>query len=184
MKTVAIIGGIMVVILGIGYVVTSPYPPDEVPVVATPPTAADSIDGVEMETEVDTVATDTITPESADMMDEVPAETDEWDDAEVAGYYGEYSAEALLEGGADRKVVFFHASWCPSCRALDADIVANEDNIPDGVAIFKADYDEETALKQQFGVVRQHSVVVLDANGNPAGPITNPASFNQLLAAL
>lgn len=66
---------------------------------------------------------------------------------------------------AGHLVLFFHADWCPSCRALENDINANLSQIPDGVSIQKVDYDSATELKKQHGVVRQHTLVQVDADG-------------------
>lgn len=101
-----------------------------------------------------------------------------------AGTYTTYSAEAVAESTADQIVLFFHATWCPPCRALDRDITANRGSIPAGVAIFKADYDMEISLKQQYGVTRQHSVLLIDSNGTARSSITHPLTFAQLINTL
>jgi hypothetical protein len=62
--------------------------------------------------------------------------------------------------------LFFAASWCSTCRAADRDIRAKLGEIPQGLVIFKTDYDKETALKSKYGVVRQHTFVLVDARGN------------------
>ena len=60
---------------------------------------------------------------------------------------------------------FFRASWCPSCKALDADIRAHLKDIPKGVTILEVDYDKYTDLKQKYGVIMQHTLVQVDADG-------------------
>jgi hypothetical protein len=37
--------------------------------------------------------------------------------------------------------------------------------IPEGVTILKADFDEDVELKEKYGVKIQHSFVQVDANG-------------------
>ncbi len=65
---------------------------------------------------------------------------------------------------AGTKVVyFFHASWCPSCRATDAAI--GESGIPDGLTVVKVDFDSATELRQRYGVTQQHTFVQVDAGG-------------------
>lgn len=81
------------------------------------------------------------------------------------GTYEEYSPEKLAS--ADGKVVlFFHASWCPTCRSLNSNIEKNIKDIPEGVTILKTDYDKEIALRQKYGVTYQHTLVQVDAEGN------------------
>jgi len=82
--------------------------------------------------------------------------------APTAGSYVDYSEEALAGAEGDR-VLFFHAPWCPQCRALEADIRAGE--IPTGLTIFKVDYDSSTGLRQQYGVTLQTTVVYVGENG-------------------
>lgn len=62
-------------------------------------------------------------------------------------------------------VLFFRASWCPSCRALDADITKNLEGAPDGLTILDIDYDTATELRQRYGVTTQHTLVQVAADG-------------------
>lgn len=80
------------------------------------------------------------------------------------GSYEVYSAEKLALAEKGDLILFFRASWCPTCRALDADIRAN--TVPAGVTILDVNYDTETALKQKYGVTTQHTLVQVDASGN------------------
>ena len=79
--------------------------------------------------------------------------------------YTEYSAEKLAEAQGNGKLaLFFHADWCPSCRALDSDIRESMATLGAGT-ILKVDYDEETELKREYGITTQHTVVFFDENG-------------------
>ena len=81
------------------------------------------------------------------------------------GPYRDYSEDEFLKAADARRVIFFHASWCPSCRAAETDIKADLGVIPDDVVVFKADYDQEKALKQRYGITYQHTFVYVDAEG-------------------
>lgn len=82
-----------------------------------------------------------------------------------SGTYEDYAPEKLALAETGDVVLFFHASWCPSCRGLGADIEKNRDAIPAGVSILKVDYDAESELKKKYGVTYQHTLVQVDANG-------------------
>lgn len=84
------------------------------------------------------------------------------------GHYKDYSAETVKsEQAAGNKVVlFFHATWCPYCRAADKAFLANPDSIPSGVTVLKTDYDSNTDLKKKYGVTYQHTFVQIDNNGD------------------
>lgn len=84
-----------------------------------------------------------------------------------AGTYQAYSPEKVAKYAATGKVVlFFHASWCPSCKVLDADIRLHLSDIPATLTILDVDYDTSTAMKKQYGVTFQHTLVEVDASGN------------------
>ncbi len=82
------------------------------------------------------------------------------------GVYEVYSPEKIARAAAGDVVLFFKADWCPTCRAVDADITENRLNIPGGLNILKVDYDNSTELKKKYGVTYQHTFVQVDAQGN------------------
>jgi thiol-disulfide isomerase/thioredoxin len=86
--------------------------------------------------------------------------------AASGGSYTDYSENAFETASGQKRVYFFHATWCPTCKAADEEISSNSDQIPEDVVVFKADYDEETDLKDQYGVTYQHTFVYVDENGD------------------
>ena len=83
--------------------------------------------------------------------------------AAVAGTYVPYRDGIIAETKGE-KLLFFHAPWCPQCRALDADI--KEKGVPDNTAVIKVDYDSSQALRQKYGVTIQTTIVRVDDQGN------------------
>ncbi len=81
-----------------------------------------------------------------------------------AGIYKAYSEESVVDANYDRSLVFFHAPWCPQCRAFEQSI--NAGSIPAGTQILKADYDSSTDLKKKYGVTLQTTFVQVDKSGN------------------
>jgi|AntRauTorcE11897_2_1112592.scaffolds.fasta_scaffold00141_31 thiol-disulfide isomerase/thioredoxin len=79
------------------------------------------------------------------------------------GEYIDYTEEAFTDASGTR-LLFFHASWCPQCRALDSDIKAN--GAPEGTTVIKVDYDNSQELRQKYGVTTQTTVVRVDDNGD------------------
>jgi thiol-disulfide isomerase/thioredoxin len=84
-------------------------------------------------------------------------------DEPAPGAYVDYSEDALA-AASGTKVLFFHAPWCPQCRALESDILAA--GVPAGVTVLKVDYDSRQDLRQQYDVRIQTTVVALDEEGN------------------
>ena len=98
------------------------------------------------------------------------------------GDYLDYSPELFAET-AGQKVLFFHASWCPVCRALEDDIIAR--GVPADMTIFKVDYDEETELVQRYEVRLQSTVVYVDDDANllSSAILFDNANLESLIAA-
>lgn len=108
-------------------------------------------------------------PKDTAKQNEAPAETAQTPQpaqpeapTQAAGTYTAYSATKVNETKGT-KILFFHAGWCPQCRALDKSIT--EGTIPSGVTIFKVDYDTNQVLRQQYGVTIQTTLVKIDDNG-------------------
>jgi thiol-disulfide isomerase/thioredoxin len=78
------------------------------------------------------------------------------------GTFTSYSADNVA-ATEDTALLFFHAPWCPQCRALEASI--DTTGVPQGVTIFKVDYDSNQALRQKYGVTIQTTVVKIDDSG-------------------
>lgn len=81
------------------------------------------------------------------------------------GTYETYSADKLALAQNGKVVLFFKASWCPTCKAVDADILAHLNAIPSGAHILIVDYDTSSDLKKKYGVTYQHTFVQVDAEG-------------------
>lgn len=100
-----------------------------------------------------------------------------------AGTYEVYSPEKVTLASAEHDVVlFFRASWCPTCRALDKDIKNNLGNIPASLAILDVDYDNSQELKQKYGVTYQHTLVQVDAEGNMIKKWTGSPTLAKLVS--
>lgn len=71
-------------------------------------------------------------------------------------------AQALAAAGP--AVLFFHAGWCPTCRAAMRQIderLAELGNI----SVVVVDYDSNRKLRRQYGVTYQHTYVQIDGAG-------------------
>lgn len=77
-----------------------------------------------------------------------------------------YSKESFAAAIGKKRVYFFHAPWCPTCRPADAEFQANVNKIPQDVVLFKTDYDSSTELKKLYGITYQHTYVLVDDEGN------------------
>lgn len=81
-----------------------------------------------------------------------------------------YEADKASYHAAGDVVLFFNASWCPTCqqtvRALD------EQGAPPGLTVVSVDYDSADALRQQYQVTVQHTFVQVDEAGEQLAKFT------------
>lgn len=103
----------------------------------------------------------TVAPEATQQASETvetpPAET------LAEGRYIEYDEPAVTADGYSETIIFFHAGWCPECRAFDQAIQLS--TIPAGTQILKLDYDSSTELREKYEVTLQSTFVKVDQDG-------------------
>lgn len=97
------------------------------------------------------------TSEPTELKPDVPAAA-----SASPGAYVDYTT-SVIASTKGTKVLFFHAPWCPQCRALEQSITSS--GVPDGVTIIKVDYDSNQALRQKYKVTLQTTLVKIDDSG-------------------
>lgn len=95
--------------------------------------------------------------------------------------YVVYSKAAFDAAKGKKRVYFFYAPWCPTCRPADAEFQKNVSQIPEDVVLFKTDYDSSTDLKKQYNVTYQHTYVLVDDTGREVKK-WNGGSLRELIA--
>ncbi|MBI2021534.1 thioredoxin family protein [Candidatus Daviesbacteria bacterium] len=81
--------------------------------------------------------------------------------------YIDYSQENLKQVSRNgRAILFFHANWCPTCNALDKELKTTSLSLPQDVTLIKTDFDKEKALKEKYKIIQQHTLVLVDKDGN------------------
>lgn len=102
-----------------------------------------------------------------DAMMEEPSMESEEQGMMKKGSYVPYSEQTAIQAAQDGKaVLFFHASWCPTCKVANEAFTSRSGEIPAGVTVLKTDYDTEAELKAKYGITYQHTFVQIDENGN------------------
>ncbi len=160
-------GGILIVLLGGWYLVQhNSKDIDHM-------TAADAVvekdvmaDEVAMDKSKDVMGEDSMEAEATMMKESDVSAVEETKMTKEDGTYIVYDESKLAMANTGDIVLFFKATWCPSCRALDSDLKANLSVIPSTLTIMEVDYDTSTALKQKYGVTTQHTLVQVAADGS------------------
>jgi thiol-disulfide isomerase/thioredoxin len=83
---------------------------------------------------------------------------------EMPWNYVKYSKDLI--GKNEKTVLFFHANWCPSCRAADKNIKSELESISKWVSILMTDYDKNKDLRKKYWVTSQHTFVQVDKDWN------------------
>ena len=102
---------------------------------------------------------------------------------------GSYISYAIYNANKDqykdfKVVLFFHAPWCPTCQALEKNIKANLNSIPDKTILVKTDYDTSTDLKKKYGITYQHTMVQVDASGTKIKKWAGSPTLSDLVAQI
>lgn len=101
--------------------------------------------------------------------------------------YIEYSKTALDQAASNRRVLYFYANWCPTCRPADADFTANSSKIPSDVTVIRVNYNdtdtdqEEKDLAKKYAITYQHTFVQIDGQGKEVTK-WNGGQINELLS--
>lgn len=87
-------------------------------------------------------------------------------ESEIKSGYSSYNKSELATAQNMKVVLFFSASWCPSCKELDLNIKNNLNSIPENIAILYVDYETNSELKSKYNVLYQHVLIQVDSSGN------------------
>jgi thioredoxin 1 len=134
---------------------------------ATSEPAAASETAVAKDPSASTMATDPSQSAKAE-EDAAPATEGAWIDQAA------YEADAAAFHESGDVVLFFNASWCPTCKTTVENLDA--DGVPAGLTVVSVDYDAATDLRKQYGVTVQHTFVQVDDRGNQTAKFTGALS--------
>lgn len=103
--------------------------------------------------------------------------------------YLQFDDTVLNMSKGSRRVLFFYAHWCPTCRAANESFEKNINAIPEDVVVIRVNYNDsdtdenEKSLAKKYGIGYQHTFVEIDAAGNQVN-LWNGGEFEELLKNL
>jgi thioredoxin 1 len=105
----------------------------------------------------------------------------------MAGQMNEFqpfTKEAFNAAAAEGKttLVFFHAPWCPVCKAQEPKVLSHLNTDAKQVIAFKVDYDTNKALRQEMNVTKQSTLILYQGSKEVARVVykSDDASINEL----
>lgn len=74
-----------------------------------------------------------------------------------------YKADMAAFQKSGDVVLFFNASWCPTCQATVKSL--DSAGVPAGLTVVSVDFDNSAELRKKYGVTVQHTFVQVDLDG-------------------
>lgn len=116
--------------------------------------------------------------EKEKMAKEASATTSGTEAMALKGSFSDYDKAKLANAEKGDVVLFFSASWCPTCIRANKNF--NASATPDGLTLLKLNYDDSTDLKKKYGVTYQHTFVQVDSSGNQLKKWHGSDSYDEL----
>jgi len=91
--------------------------------------------------------------------------------------YADYQADSSKYAAGD-VVLFFNATWCPTCQEAKGNLEST--SIPEGLTVVSVDYDDNTDLKQEYGVTTQHTFVQIAPDGKELTKFTGSTTVDEI----
>lgn len=83
---------------------------------------------------------------------------------EQPGSYQKYDEGLIAQH--EKNILFFTATWCPSCINVEMMLETQKNLIPTTSAIFTVNLDEHAMLREKYHVERPHTFIQIDRDGN------------------
>lgn len=86
--------------------------------------------------------------------------------------YIEYSPSEFEKYKNMRRVIYFYANWCSTCRPANANFLKNSESLPKDLVVFRANYndsdtdEDEKSLAKKYSITYQHTFVQVDSEGD------------------
>jgi thiol-disulfide isomerase/thioredoxin len=103
--------------------------------------------------------------------------------------YQVFSPGVLEKTAQTRRVLFFYANWCPTCRPVDKNLTDQMAQLPEDVTVIRVNYNDtqtdqaEKDLAKKYGITYQHTFVQIDEQGSEVAK-WNGGQLEELLEKL
>lgn len=95
--------------------------------------------------------------------------------------YADYAQDPAAYA-AGEVVLFFNATWCPTCQEATKNL--EQSDFPSELTVVSVDYDSQTDLRKRYGVTTQHTFVQVSADGEEIEKFTGATTVEQIMDRL
>ena len=95
--------------------------------------------------------------------------------------YADYQADQQAYAAGD-VVLFFNATWCPTCQEATKNLEAAD--FPEGLTVVSVDYDSNLDLRKKYGVTTQHTFVQVGPDGEQVKKFTGSTTIPEIQSEL
>ncbi|MCB9414374.1 MAG: thioredoxin family protein [Actinobacteria bacterium] len=95
--------------------------------------------------------------------------------------YADYQADPQAYAAGD-VVLFFNATWCPTCQEATKNLEAAD--FPEGLTVVSVDYDSNLDLRKKYGVTTQHTFVQVGPGGEQVTKFTGSTTIPEIQSEL
>lgn len=88
--------------------------------------------------------------------------------------------QAMMLAESKPTVLFFYATWCPTCQAAVEDLRANVSALEE-INLLIVDYDNSDDLQMKYGITYQHTFVQIGPDGKEIAKWNGGASEEILM---
>lgn len=85
--------------------------------------------------------------------------------------YINFNSQNFESNKDKRRVLFFYANWCTTCRPVNAEFLSNSNQLPEDVVVYRVNYrdsdtdDTEKELAEKYKITYQHTFVQVNQQG-------------------
>ncbi len=85
--------------------------------------------------------------------------------------YIPFTTKDFEKNKSKRRVLFFYAGWCTTCRPVNAQFLESANQLPDDVVVFRVNFrdsdtdEEEKKLAEMYKITYQHTFVQVNEQG-------------------
>lgn len=93
-----------------------------------------------------------------------------------------YDNREAARSAGKKTALFFTQDTCELCQLLETDIALHKDTIPEKYIVFQVDVQDDHGLAKEYGVMKEHTVLYTDREGEVQKVVRGMRRLDQVIA--